>query len=357
MYYNLLMLAVDGLALGVLRAHRTALVWCGAMAFAAFTGLALAVHGAGEFFGMSRLATYAFFLHGTVLLLGSAVVLWRAKRWLAIGSALMAAGILAIAADAFLVEPTWLEVSHVRIASPNISRLVRVVVLADLQTDQIGPYEQMVLRRVAQEKPDLLLLAGDYLQMGCQEDYGHGDIGEARHCQFDQMNRSFRELGIQPPLGAFAVRGNVDQADWQRIFDGANVRTIESSSSFDLGPLRLTCLSLGDSADVSLKIDRPSSSQFHIVLGHVPNYCQGQINADLLLAGHTHGGQVRLPWIGPLRTLARIPRAWASGLNELPGGRKLLVSRGVGMERGRAPRLRFLCRPELVVIDLVPARE
>jgi uncharacterized protein len=90
------------------------------------------------------------------------------------------------------------------------------------------------------------------------------------------------------------------------------------------------------------------------VLGHCPQFAMGNVEADLLLAGHTHGGQVRLPWIGPLTTGCAVPRSWAAGLTELPGGRKLIVSRGTGMERGCAPRIRFLCRPELVVIDLVP---
>ena len=61
-----------------------------------------------------------------------------------------------------------------------------------------------------------------------------------------------------------------------------------------------------------------------------------------------------LPWFGPLVPLPRVPRSWAAGLTELPGGGKLLVSRGIGVERGYAPPLRFLCRPELVVIELVP---
>ena len=89
----------------------------------------------------------------------------------------------------------------------------------------------------------------------------------------------------------------------------------------------------------------------------MPNFALGEIPADLLVAGHTHGGQVRLPWIGPMITHSRIPHAWAAGLTELPGGGKLLVSRGIGMERGFAPPMRFLCRPELMVIDLVPERE
>jgi len=63
---------------------------------------------------------------------------------------------------------------------------------------------------------------------------------------------------------------------------------------------------------------------------------------------------VQLPLIGPLLTLTVVPRNWASGVTEIDAGTTLIVSRGIGMERADAPRLRFLCRPELVVVDLVP---
>jgi predicted MPP superfamily phosphohydrolase len=52
--------------------------------------------------------------------------------------------------------------------------------------------------------------------------------------------------------------------------------------------------------------------------------------------------------------LARVRRSWASGLNEIRPGQHLFVSRGIGMERANAPRLRFLCRPELAIIDVLP---
>ena len=101
-------------------------------------------------------------------------------------------------------------------------------------------------------------------------------------------------------------------------------------------------------------MESTAEGPYHIVLGHRPDYALGRIDADLLLAGHTHGGQVRLPFVGPLLTLSRLPRSWAVGRSELPGGQTLYVSRGVGMERGGAPRIRFLCPPELVVIDILP---
>jgi len=91
-------------------------------------------------------------------------------------------------------------------------------------------------------------------------------------------------------------------------------------------------------------------------MGHSPNFSLGEIDADLLLAGHTHGGQVQLPGIGPLLTLSLVPRSWASGLTEISPDQYLLVSRGIGLERGNAPQLRFNCRPELVILDLIPIR-
>ena len=151
----------------------------------------------------------------------------------------------------------------------------------------------------------------------------------------------------------FAVQGDCERNDWPEMFRGLGVTVIDATKSFTFDGLRLTGLSLSDSFHTGLKVPG-DPTRFHLVLGHAPNFALGDVPADLLLAGHTHGGQVRLPWFGPLITLSRVPRSWAAGLTELSGGRRLLVSRGVGMERGGAPRIRFLCRPELVILDLVP---
>ena len=75
---------------------------------------------------------------------------------------------------------------------------------------------------------------------------------------------------------------------------------------------------------------------------------------DILVAGHTHGGQVPLSWYGPIMTLSGGPRPWVAGLIRLAGYRRVVVVRGIGMERGHDPRIRFNCRPELVAIELRP---
>jgi hypothetical protein len=77
----------------------------------------------------------------------------------------------------------------------------------------------------------------------------------------------------------------------------------------------------------------------------------------LLIAGHTHGGQIQVPGIGPLATASAVPRLIAAGGLSTHKGQRIYVSRGVGMERKWAPPLRLNCRPELAVLDLVPGGE
>jgi predicted MPP superfamily phosphohydrolase len=101
-------------------------------------------------------------------------------------------------------------------------------------------------------------------------------------------------------------------------------------------------------------LDRGPRADLRVVFGHSPDFVRalaGWAPVDLALAGHTHGGQVVLPGFGPLVTLSRLPRRYAGGLNDY-AGIPLHVSRGVGLERGSAPPIRFLCPPEVSLLRL-----
>ena len=338
------MLAVDVTAIWLVSRHKRLMVWCGAMALAGLVAMRLGAVLAGweeGHFGVFRLWAYAVFLHGVALLLATAV-LWRRAADRAGAAVAAVVALLLIAADAFLIEPFWLEVSHWRITSPKIHHPLRIVVVADLQTDALGAYERAALRRALEEKPDLILLAGDYVQ---------ARLGQQLILE-GELHDFLREIHFAAPRGVFAVRGNVDGPDWPEIFRGLGVTTVSDGQSFDLGELQLTCLALWQSFDRHLKIADSRPDRFHLVLGHVPNFALGEVQADLLVAAHTHGGQVRLPFLGTIIPHCLIPRRWAAGLTVLPSGARLLVCRGLGMERGDAPPMRFLCRPELMVIDL-----
>ena len=299
-----------------------------------------------EGFGKIRLLAWAVFVHYPLFLIGAACVSFCRQRTLFYLCTVLAACIALVGLDAFLVEPHWIEVTRITIPSSKLQRPVRVAVMADIQTDRLQEYEERVLELMADEQPDLILFAGDYLHLSDPARYTE---------QKAELNALILRSDLDAPLGPYAVKGNVDWRNWPELFAGSPVVTLETTSSQDLGPVVLTGLTLRDSANSALSVS--PEDKYHIVLGHVPNYSLGQIEADLLIAGHTHGGQVRLPLLGPVFTLSQVPRSWASGMTAIAPERHLIVSRGIGMERMNAPRMRFLCRPELVVLDLVPAEE
>jgi predicted MPP superfamily phosphohydrolase len=338
---NLAMLAVDAAILVVLLKKRDLRIFALiAAGMAVGVGLFLSLFVVG-LFGAMRALAWVIFAHGVIVLAGGAILLWKSRRKWAISSAVLGALVALVGIDAFFIEPHWLEVTRVQISSPKLKRPLRIAIIADIQTDEVGDYERDVLRRVAAEKPDLVLFAGDYIQI-YEPDY--------RSSQNAKLRQAILEARLE--AAALAVEGNCDFDDWPEIFDGTGVHVHRQTTTIQEGEVRVTALSLIDS---EYGVAVPPSEHFQIAVGHRPDFARNAaIQADLLVAGHTHGGQVRLPLIGPLITLSHVPRSWAAGVTNLSGGRTLIVARGIGMERGPAPRLRFLCRPELVIVDVFP---
>ncbi len=272
-----------------------------------------------------QLLCWWIFLHTPLILV------WVRRDRVAVGVAVV---LWLVAADAWLIEPRWLEVTRVSLPGPPM----RIALVADLQTDRIGAYEEEVFRLIRAEDPDLVLFAGDYLQLD------HGADREPELAKLRSLLQSLR-----PRLGGYAVQGDVEKTGWSDIFEGTAIVPLTETSTLEVGGLTLSGLTVADGRRDNLTL--PEVPGFHLVLGHAPDFWHTPARRDLNLAGHTHGGQIQLPGIGPLITLADVSRDEADGLTE-EGDARLYVSRGLGLERRQAPRIRFLCRPELVFITL-----
>jgi predicted MPP superfamily phosphohydrolase len=118
----------------------------------------------------------------------------------------------------------------------------------------------------------------------------------------------------------------------------------------DKGPWRARAIAELDS--------RNQSDTLTILLAHRPdviNDMDDDQHVDLIVAGHTHGGQVVLPFLGPLVYYPEIPRSvTVGGLHEIDG-RPIYVSTGAGVRSNTAPQVRFGSRPSIGFIDVVPA--
>ena len=257
---------------------------------------------------------------------------------------LLAGAVVVSAVDAFAIEPTALEISHHEVPSDRIERPLRVALIADLQTDDPGEHERAALRAAAEAQPDVVVFPGDVIQVFDPQEHA---------AAWQKLRTIIDEVGLEAPLGMYVTTGDVDWPQtWPHVLSGTDLIPLSGVAELREDVI-LTGLDLHRSARTGT-VRRPHPTAFHIVTGHRPDFALGHVDADLLLAGHTHGGQVQLPVLGPIIKMSDVPRSWAAGRTDLGPDKTLFVSRGVGMERGVAPRLRFLCPPELVIIDIVP---
>ncbi len=322
-------------------------------------GLGSAVLFPATGFTVLRLLAQALFGALPLLLLVAALLWWRVAAPLLAGLAgLGGTLLLAVYTWAYHVEPQRLESRRHALAiggeTAEAAGTLRIVHLSDVQSAEPGEHERRALRAAAALRPDLVVLTGDYAQPRAG--------GATREEVERQVHALLREEGLAAPLGVFAVPGDVD-LHWPTPLEGLGWRLLSDQSASLALPggrtLALVGLSLNtsrgrDPGRLRGLLDETADADYRVVVGHRPDFARTLAplrRADLALAGHTHGGQVALPFFGPLITKSSLPRRYAGGLADY-AGLPLHVSRGVGMERGTAPQLRFLCPPEVCLLEV-----
>jgi predicted MPP superfamily phosphohydrolase len=161
-------------------------------------------------------------------------------------------------------------------------------------------------------------------------------------------------------MGKIAIRGNVDTDRWAGtdIFNGTGFVEIDGNSveikkdGDTLWVTGVTCAKEDTIGDVLKKIP---DNCFSVFLHHFPDLTEdlAEQNIDLYLAGHTHGGQIAMPYYGAVITLSKFGKKYESG--EYKAGRFILyVNRGLGLAAGFNPKMRFFARPEITVFDIKP---
>jgi len=323
-------------------------------------------------------------VHGTLFLIVTASLLcWNRRRFSALFFGCSALFLAAFSFNILYWEPYHLRVEHYEIRTTKLNERLRIVFVSDIQTDRVGFHEINTLRTIQQQNADLIILGGDYVQT----------FGGTREQHLPEKFRQlFLDYPLEAPLGVFAIAGNNTMGNDAELFRDTSVTFVRNTTVFNnLGkdkgwdpPIDLILLSVAHSRRgfigyTSRTFDERSlmeGNNFIVMAGHFPNYAvygytdpetgnswDGYKNAerapDLMLAGHTHGGQIVLPFYGPIswmrdRYILQVPRTMWSGFFPYPNGGHLLVTRGTGLERGRSPRIRLFCPAEISVIDIEP---
>ncbi len=267
---------------------------------------------------------------------------------------LIGAGALAFAAGyPVMVERYLVVVSRFRIPVPRLPRVFsgfRVVHLSDIHYGALVPLGivRWVVARANRIQRDAIVCTGDYV---------HGrDTTE-------QIDRVWPVLaGLAAPEGIYSILGNHDHwADTARSVywlaaSGQDLR--HRAAPIVRQGQRIWLVGAGDLWEDHVSLDELLSGvpedECRIVLAHNPDTADSGFSArvDLMLSGHTHGGQVRLPWAGapvlPVRN-----KTYSSGLVTSPRGLRVFISRGIGWA---VYPVRLNCLPEIAVLELVPAQ-
>lgn len=276
----------------------------------------------------------------------------------------LAGAALGVGAYATLLEPHWLEITTPEIPLPRLPAAwdgVRIAHLSDLHLSRLVTSRHLArcIDAAMAQAPDLIVITGDFV------------TASKRWIPplLPLLSRLDAPLGVWGILGNHdhhvcpdAVASAVEQAG-VRMLRNRNARLTRSGeplwlvgidsmegSQYRLSREELAVIDRQMGQNMCEALDGADPDACRILLAHSPDILPMARSAgiDLVLSGHTHGGQVRLPFVGATVVPSRYGARYAAGFfHEEPT--RLYVTRGLGVVR--IP-VRFLCRPELAILTL-----
>ncbi|MBI5254377.1 metallophosphoesterase [Candidatus Falkowbacteria bacterium] len=254
------------------------------------------------------------------------------------------------------IEPKNIIVNQIKI-SINKTAQVENLKVAFISDFHLGPFKkekflEKIIEKVSAQKPDIILLGGDFI---------HQKENEAKY--FAPIKKMTNSALV------FAVWGNHeynvdydDKSEFQdrttglkKIFLETGIQVLNNEArlltihgaKFYLVGLDSTDAGKGDYPKATYNLDKQIPQ---ILLAHSPDVVLlNPATADLILSGHTHGGQIRLPLVGSLAIIPTyIGRSFDQGLFKFPTA-QLFITRGLGESGSRA---RLFCPPEISILNI-----
>ena len=220
----------------------------------------------------------------------------------------------------------------------------KIAFISDLHYPSLFTHKRLgkLVRRLQKESPELLLLGGDYVT------------------DKDSIDALFESLStVEPYLGTYAVLGNHDMRNEQLIRQAMDKYDIELldgvvlwRSYDDGGELNIAGVydSFANDTLFAQYMNRVIDSGFVILVSHNPDFVERHsITADLVFAGHTHGGQVSLFGLYTPVKNTRYGRRFLRGRNRTTNGTPMITTNGVGTSRRK---VRMCVPSEIVVVTL-----
>ena len=246
----------------------------------------------------------------------------------------------------FIIEPSSIKITTIHYKFSDFSSNLKFLHLSDIHLEKFGTREESLLRIVERRKPAFILFTGDFL-----------NLSNIRNQEsITQVIEFFNKIHAISPMyyvsgsPAVDVKDTIDTLEENlkcMRLDNSNV-TIQSNHC-TINLIGITCTHQPHQ-DINILPSLIQEGSLNILMYHSPDLIfelQKEHKIDLMLSGHTHGGQVRLPIFGALFTGSLYGRKLQKGLYQIYDT-ILYISRGIGLEGMGAPRVRFLCSPEII---------
>lgn len=247
----------------------------------------------------------------------------------------------------FFVEPGRIEVTNISVQTDKLkATTLRIVHISDLHCDKKVRNEERMVELINQLGPDVIVFTGDAMNTASAL----------------PLFKSTME-NLQASLGKFAVKGNFEIHRWSKLdlygetgFELLNAKTVAVGKNGET--IHVSGLSCDSPGDFKRLLKPVPKGDFSVFLYHFSDLIESidDLNVDLYLSGHTHGGQIALPLYGAIVTLSKFGKKYEAGMYKVEDT-ILYVNRGMGLEQRPAPQVRFCARPEITVFDISPAKE
>jgi len=266
----------------------------------------------------------------------------------AVGSVALGAGLLGWAT---CIEPHWFEITERELPIPNLPKSLigkRLIQVSDFHIGKTSiPYLASAIEAVNRLDPDILVLTGDFI------DHGFPEAPKMINAVFGELKpATYATIGClgNHDYGRFWSEIQVADGVVERLKDhGVRILLDEQVQIEGLDIFGLNDF-WSPRYQANKLMRRASPTNASICLCHNPDVCDNQIWGDfqgVILAGHTHGGQCKPPFLDPPRVPVRNGR-YVSGFYDLGDERTLYINRGIG----HGLKARFNCRPEITVFTL-----
>lgn len=268
-------------------------------------------------------------------------------------AAVATAGVVAAAIDAVFIEPANVELTRYALPIPGLPAAwhgAKMVHLTDLHygDPRSNALFEWMVRTVNGLEPDLIVITGDYIVHRPSE-----GIGAAKYLKQLQAKQ-----GVVGVLGDhdYHTRTKATVAGVVDRLQAAGVRLLRNESIELPGGLRIAGVDPTtrkvQKANLQAALASAPDHKPHLLLSHAPDIIldAAEQSIPVVLCGHTHGGQVVIPFYGPPVTHSTVGREYASGWSSLKDTR-MYTGRGLASHHS----LRFCCRPEITLFTLETA--